>query len=115
VVDLAGGPYLEADLHAAALKGRIVLVGAVAGGTAQFPLLLAMGKRLTIVGTMLRSRSDDEKAAATDAFAAEVGPLLESGAIKPVVEHIAPLAEAERAYELVAADKTFGKVILDCR
>jgi NADPH:quinone reductase-like Zn-dependent oxidoreductase len=115
VIDLAGGPYLEVDLHAAALKGRIVLVGTLAGGSATFPIHVAMMKRLTVIGTVLRARTDDEKAAATDAFTAEVGPLLDSGAIKPVVEHVVPLAEAERAYELLASDATFGKVILDCR
>src|SRR5205823_13383200 len=76
VVDLAGGPYVEVDVHAGALKGRIVLVGTVSGGTARLPVNVVMGKRLTIVGTVLRARSDDEKAAATDAFAADVGPLL---------------------------------------
>jgi NADPH:quinone reductase-like Zn-dependent oxidoreductase len=115
VVDLAGGPYLEVDLHAAALKARIVLVGALAGGTATFPILVAMGKRLTVVGTMLRSRTDDEKAEATDAFATDVGPLLDSGAITPVVADVVPLEEAERAYDLLESDATFGKVILDCR
>jgi NADPH:quinone reductase-like Zn-dependent oxidoreductase len=115
VVDLAGGPYLEVDLQAAALKARIVLVGALAGGTATFPILVAMGKRLTVVGTMLRSRTDDEKAEATDAFATDVGPLLDSGAITPVVADVVPLEDAERAYELLASDATFGKVILDCR
>ena len=115
VIDLAGGPYLEVDLHAAALKARIVLVGALAGGTATFPILVAMGKRLTVVGTMLRSRTDDEKAEATDAFATDVGPLLDSGAITPVVADVVPLEEAERAYDLLESDATFGKVILDCR
>jgi NADPH:quinone reductase len=74
-----------------------------------------MTKRLTVIGTMLRSRTDDEKAAAVDAFAAEVGPLLGAGGITPAVAHIVPLAQAEHAYELLEADATFGKVILDCR
>lgn len=114
-IDLAGGPYLEVDLRAAALMGRVVLVGTLAGGTAQFPIFLAMSKRLTVMGTVLRARDDEEKAVATRAFASDVSPLLESGAVKPVVAEVVPLAEAERAYELVASDTTFGKVILDCR
>jgi NADPH:quinone reductase-like Zn-dependent oxidoreductase len=114
-IDLVGGAYLETDVHAAALKGRIVLVGTLAGGSATFPILAAMGKRLTVYGTVLRSRSDEEKAAATDAFAVEVVPLLGPGGVDPVVHEVVPLAEAERAYELVASDATFGKVILDCR
>ncbi|MBV8950219.1 MAG: zinc-binding dehydrogenase [Actinobacteria bacterium] len=114
-IDLAGGPYVEVDLYAAALKARIVLVGTLAGGTVQFPIFAAMSKRATVIGTMLRARDDEEKAAATRAFADDVGPLLASGAVKPVVAEVVPLAEAERAYDLVASDTTFGKVILDCR
>jgi NADPH2:quinone reductase len=113
-VDLVGGSYLETDVHAAALKGRIVLVGTLAGGSATFPILAAMGKRLTVIGTLLRSRSHAEKAAAIDAFAVDVVPLLGGGTIEPVVHEVVPLGEAERAYDLMASDTTFGKIILDC-
>src|SRR5581483_3550957 len=49
-------------------RGRIVLVGTLAGGSSAFPILVAMGKRLTVMGTVLRARSNAEKAEVTDAF-----------------------------------------------
>ncbi|HZR13783.1 MAG TPA: NAD(P)H-quinone oxidoreductase [Acidimicrobiia bacterium] len=113
-IDLVGGSYLETDVHAAAPRGRIVLVGTLAGGSSAFPILVAMGKRLTVMGTVLRARSNAEKAEVTDAFAVDVAPLLGDGGIAPVVDEIVPLADAERAYERLASDETFGKVILDC-
>jgi putative PIG3 family NAD(P)H quinone oxidoreductase len=115
IVDLVGGAYVTADLLVAAPGGRVVVVGTLAGGTAAVPLLALMGKRLAVHGTVLRSRTIDEKAAATAAFVREVGPLLESGSVAPVVEQVVPLADAPDAYELLASDATFGKVILDAR
>lgn len=115
VLDLVGGPYFAADLAAVAPRGRIVLVGTLAGVTAQADLLALMVKRLEVRGTVLRSRPPHEKAAATHAFAGHVLPLLASGAVRPVVEAVLPLDEAVKAYDLLASDTTFGKVILDCR
>lgn len=115
VVDLVGGPYLAVDIAAAAPLGRIVIVGVIAGGRAELDMLTLMGKRLTLRGTVLRSRAAHEKAAATHAFAGQVLPLLAAGTIRPVVEAVIPLAEADRAYDLLAADATFGKVVLDLR
>jgi len=114
-VDLAGGRYVEADIAAATLHGRIVLVGTLAGSRASLPIMLVMGKRLTIIGTVLRARNHLEKAAATEAFVRDVGPLLGSGRVAPVIEQVLPLDRAADAYDLVASDATFGKVILDCR
>jgi NADPH:quinone reductase-like Zn-dependent oxidoreductase len=113
-IDLAGGRYVEVDIAAAALRGRIVLVGTIAGVTAKLPIHITMAKRLSIFGTVLRARNAEEKAAATAAFVRDVVPLLADGRIAPVVDAVFPLARAAEAYELVASDKTFGKVILDC-
>jgi NADPH2:quinone reductase len=114
-VDLAGGRYVEADVSAAALLGRIVLVGAIAGTSATLPIHIIMAKRLTIIGTVLRARSAHEKAEATAGFVRDVVPLLADGRVAPVVDEVIPLDRAADAYELVASDATFGKVILDCR
>jgi len=113
-VDLAGGRYVEADIAAATLQGRIVLVGAMAGATASLPITLVMGKRLTIIGTVLRTRNAAEKAAATDAFVRDVGPLLAGGRVTPVIERVLGVDRVADAYDLVASDTTFGKVVLDC-
>jgi NADPH2:quinone reductase len=115
VVDLVGGDYVVTDVGAAALRARIVLVGTLAGATANLPIHIVMGKRLTLVGTVLRARTLAEKAAATDAFATETARWWDDSTLRPVVDRIVPLADAVSAYDLVASDTTFGKVILDAR
>jgi len=115
VVDLLGGPYLGVDVAAAAPKGRIVIVGLIAGARAELDMGALLGKRLVVRGTVLRSRPSGEKADATHLFEGQVVPLLARGVIRPVIDAVVPLAEAERGYDLVAADRTFGKVVLDLR
>ena len=115
MLDLVGGHYVEVDIDAAALKGRIVLIGALAGASAQLSVLSVMGKRLTIAGTMLRARDKQEKADAVAAFARDVVPLLAAGTVRPVVDATLPIEQVADAYDLLESDATFGKVILDCR
>jgi NADPH2:quinone reductase len=112
-IELVGGDYVSVDLTAAAPQGRIVIVGTLAGGSVDLPLFTLMSKRLALHGTMLRSRNREEKAAAVAAFVDEVAPLLDDGRIRPVIDRIVPLGEADAAYELLARNSTFGKVILD--
>ena len=115
VIDLLGGPYLGVDVAAAALRGRIVVVGLIAGARAELDMGTLLAKRLTVRGTVLRSRPKDEKADVTHLFEGQVVPLIARGALQPVIDEVVPVAEAERAYDLVAADRTFGKVVLDLR
>jgi putative PIG3 family NAD(P)H quinone oxidoreductase len=114
-LDLTGGEYIAADIDAAAPLGRIVSIGAMAGARATISVLALMSKRVSLVGTLLRPRNVEEKAAVTEAFVRDVVPLLANGAIMPIVDAVLPLARADDAYELVASNATFGKVILDCR
>ena len=114
-VDLLGGQYLGVDVAAAAPKGRIVIVGLIAGRAADLDMGALLAKRLIVRGTVLRSRPSAEKADATHLFEGQVVPLLAGGAIRPVIDAVVPLDEAERAYELVEKDRTFGKVVLDLR
>jgi putative PIG3 family NAD(P)H quinone oxidoreductase len=113
-LDLVGGDYLIADVNAATIKGRIVLIGTIAGGRTNLPIVTVLGKRLTIIGTVLRGRDHDEKAAAIAAFVRDVVPMLADGRLAPVVDTVLPLSVATTAYDLLASDATFGKVILDC-
>jgi NADPH:quinone reductase-like Zn-dependent oxidoreductase len=112
VLDLVAGAYVEAEIAAAAPGGRIVLIGTLAGGGATLPILTVMQRRLRLFGTVLRPRSKAEKAAATDAFSRDVVPLLADGTIAPVIDTIVPLEDASAAYDRLASDATFGKIIL---
>jgi NADPH:quinone reductase-like Zn-dependent oxidoreductase len=113
VVDLVGGPYLALDVAVAAPKARIIVVGLIAGARQELDMGALLSKRLTVRGTVLRSRPSHEKAEATHAFAGQVAPLLAAGSVRPIVDAVLPLDEAERAYELMATDALFGKVVLD--
>ena len=112
VLDLVGAAYLEANLKSLGTLGRMVLVGTTSGSKASFDLGLAMNKRVTIVGTVLRSRSPEEKAAATRAFARDVVPLLASGVVEPVVDSTFKLEEVREAHLRLESNETFGKVVL---
>src|SRR5262249_13015918 len=80
-LDLVGGPYVDPTVRSMALKGRIMLIGTVAGREATLPVGVMLGKRITMRGTVLRARTIDEKIAATAAFARDVLPLFERGAL----------------------------------
>jgi putative PIG3 family NAD(P)H quinone oxidoreductase len=112
VIDLVGASYLAANLEALARRGRMVLVGTMGGASAPLDFGAVMGKRLTIVGTVLRARSVEEKARAVRRFAAEVVPLFARGLLRPVLDSAHPLADAAAAYARLESNATFGKVIL---
>lgn len=112
VLDLNGGPYFAASLEAMALRGRLILIGGVAGGKTDVDLYQILGKRLHIIGTVLRARSLEEKIALTGAFAREVVPLLAQGTIQPVIDSVFPLEQIQDAHRRLESNETFGKVVL---
>jgi putative PIG3 family NAD(P)H quinone oxidoreductase len=112
VLDLNGGPYFAASLEAMAMKGRIILIGGVAGGKTDVDLYQILRKRLHIIGTVLRARSLEEKIAITAAFAREVVPLLAAGSIQPVIDSVYPIEQIQNAHRRLESNETFGKVVL---
>lgn len=115
VVDLVGGTLFPRTLECLASQGRLVLVGLTAGRTAELDLGVVLTHRLRIEGTVLRSRSRAEKAAAVAAFAAEVLPLLARETVQPVIHAVLPFAEVAEAHRLLEANATFGKVVVEVR
>ncbi|MFN2374933.1 MAG: zinc-binding dehydrogenase, partial [Candidatus Binatia bacterium] len=112
VIDFIGASYLEGNMKALAEKGRMVIVGLMGGFSGELPLGMLMQKRLTVRGTLLRSRSLEEKAAATRAFEKSVLPHLASGRIRTVIDRVFPLAEAAEAHRLMESNANFGKIVL---
>lgn len=112
IVDLVGGDYLVGDVQVIAPRGRIVIVGLTAGASAPLDMGTVLSKRLRIVGTALRSRPLEEKAALAREFARRVVPLFESGRLLPVIDRVFSFAEISAAHELLASDATFGKLVL---
>ncbi len=112
VIDFVGGPYLAQNLRALAVGGRLVVVGLLGGREEKIDLSLLLARRLTVVGTSLRSRPLEEKIQVTRVFEDEVCPLLARGVVKPVIDRTFPLAEAHVAHELLEQNRSFGKLVL---
>jgi putative PIG3 family NAD(P)H quinone oxidoreductase len=115
VLDLAGGDYTPETIEAAAYRGRIVLVGLMAGPAAEIPLGRVLQKRLRIQGTNLRGRPLEEKIEVAQRFEREVLPLFARGRLKAIVDAVHPFTEAAAAFEKMSSNQSFGKTVLEWR
>jgi NADPH:quinone reductase-like Zn-dependent oxidoreductase len=112
VLDLVGAAYLAPNLAALGKRGRLMLVGTVAGNNGALDLGVVMSKRISIVGTTLRARSVEEKATATRLFAQHVVPLLASGVVRPVVDKVYSMNQVREAHKRMESNENFGKIVL---
>ena len=112
ILDLVGGKYLAANLEALASRGRLMLVGTTSGASAPLDFSIVMRKRLQIIGTVLRSRSTEEKARAIRLFAAHVVPLLARGRLRAVVDSVYAIDEVRAAHARLESNASFGKIVL---
>ncbi len=113
VLELVGAQNLTGSLQALAALGRIIVVGTGAGADTDVSLRALMGKRATVMGTVLRARPLEQKAAAVQAFGHQVVPLLASGRVRPLVDRVFPAERANDAFDHLAAPGKFGKVLLE--
>ncbi len=113
ILDLVGASRFAHNLDCLAELGRMVVVGLVGGAKADMDLSVLLRKRLTIIGTVLRSRTLDEKARLVATFKARIGPLLDSGAIRPVVDRVFPLSLADQAHSYMESNQNVGKIVLE--
>jgi NADPH2:quinone reductase len=112
ILDMVGGEYIQRNMSAAALWGRIVNIAYQSGMQATVNFAPLLMKRLSLLATTLRARTNEEKGAIRDAVQHEVWPLIESGRIKPVVDRTFPLAEAQAAHARMAKSEHIGKILL---
>ena len=112
ILDMVGGDYIQRNMSAAALWGRIVNIAYQSGMQANVNFAPLLMKRLSLLATTLRARSNDEKGAIRDALLREVWPLIDSGRIKPVVDRTFPLVEAGQAHARMAKSDHIGKILL---
>jgi NADPH:quinone reductase-like Zn-dependent oxidoreductase len=107
-----GAKYLARNVDVLATGGRLVVIGLQGGTKAELDLGRMLSKRLALFATTLRSRPVAEKAAICAAVVAEAWPLVESGAIEPVVDRVLPMSDAAEAHRAVEASAHVGKVLL---
>jgi len=112
ILDMVGGDYIQRNMSAAALWGRIVNIAYQSGMQASVNFAPMLMKRLSLLATTLRARSNDEKGAISDALLREIWPQIAAGRIKPVVDRTFPLAEAGAAHARMAKSDHIGKILL---
>ncbi|SEF14218.1 NAD(P)H-quinone oxidoreductase [Jiangella alba] len=112
VLDIMGGSYLSRNVDALAIDGRITIIGTMGGRSAELDLAAVMAKRARVTGSLLRRRTVAGKAAVVAEVCEHVWPLIESGAVRPVVDRVVPMPEAAEAHRVVADGEHVGKVLL---
>ncbi|WP_380277577.1 NAD(P)H-quinone oxidoreductase [Kitasatospora purpeofusca] len=112
ILDIMGARYLQRNVDALAVNGRLVIIGLQGGVNGELNLNTLLRKRGAVIATNLRGRPLSEKAAIVAAVREHVWPLVASGVVKPVVDRVLPLAEAAEAHRVLEAGAQVGKVVL---
>lgn len=112
ILDIIGAKYLAPNLSVLAPNGRLVVIGLQGGIQAELNLSALLSKRASITATSLRARPLDEKATIVAETRANFFPLVESGAVKPVVHATYPLADVAEAHRVIEESTHIGKLVL---
>lgn len=112
ILDMVGGDYVQRNLSALAVEGRLVFIAFLRGAKVELNLAPVMMKRLTITGSTLRARPVAHKAPIARALREVVWPLLENGAIRSSIDRVFPLLEAAAAHALMESNRHVGKLLL---
>ncbi len=112
VLDMAGGDFVARNLECLNAGGRHVSIAMLRGATASVNVFTIMKKRLRLSGSTMKARSFDDKARLAEGLRSRIWPLIESGAIKPVLDEVFPLADAAKAHERMEKGAHIGKILL---
>jgi NADPH:quinone reductase len=112
VLDMVGAPYFDKNLTILKDLGRLCYIAFLQGSKVEGDLTRLMLKRITIMGSTLRIRTDAYKAKLAEGVVAHVWPMIQSGRFKPIVSHVFPLGEADAAHAQMNASDHAGKIIL---
>ncbi|MDX3579795.1 MULTISPECIES: NAD(P)H-quinone oxidoreductase [unclassified Streptomyces] len=112
ILDNMGAKYLDRNVQALAVNGRLAIIGMQGGVKAELNIGMLLGKRAAVSAASLRSRPLEEKAAIVAAVREHVWPLLAGGQVRPVVDRELPMSEAAAAHRVVEESGHVGKVLL---
>ncbi|MEZ0225153.1 MAG: NAD(P)H-quinone oxidoreductase [Alphaproteobacteria bacterium] len=115
ILDMVGGDYLQRNLRALAPYGRHVSIAMQRGRNAEIDIFQVMSKRLILTGSTLRPQPVSVKGAIAKALKKSIWPLLAQKKIKPVVDRVFPLEEAQNAHDYLESGHHFGKIVLKVR
>jgi NADPH:quinone reductase-like Zn-dependent oxidoreductase len=112
ILDMVGGDYVAKNFQVARFKGRVTQIAFLGGASVQINLGVVMQKQLVYTGSTLRNRPIEEKARLARAIEQHVWPWIEAGKLKPLIDGVYPLAEAEAAHKRMTDNANSGKIIL---
>ena len=112
VLDMVAGEYVGREIECLAEEGRLAIIATQGGNKSQIDAGLVLRKRLSISGSTLRPRSVAYKTLLAQDLRAKVWPLIESGAIKPVIHQVFPALKAAEAHALMETSTHVGKIVL---
>ncbi|MEV6016480.1 MULTISPECIES: NAD(P)H-quinone oxidoreductase [unclassified Streptomyces] len=112
ILDNMGAKYLDRNLSALAVNGRLAIIGMQGGIKAELNIAVLLNKRAAVTATSLRARPLGEKAAIVAAVREHVWPLIDSGQVRPVVDRELPMSDAAEAHRVLEASSHIGKVLL---
>jgi NADPH:quinone reductase len=115
ILDMVGGPYIARNLSVLAVEGRLVQIAFLQSSKVDIDLMPVMLRRLTVTGSTLRPRSVALKTGIAAALRRTVWPLLDRGAVRPVIHATFPLERAREAHELMESSAHQGKIMLEIR
>lgn len=115
ILDIMGAAYLDRNVAALNVGGRLVIIGMQGGAKAELNIAALIGKRLQVIGTALRGRpvgGPHGKAAIVEEVVSSVWPMVAAGTVRPVIGARFPIEDAREAHRVLAAGETFGKILL---
>lgn len=112
ILDTVGAAYLGQNVKIMAKRGRIIVIGLMGGVRGELPLGALLAKRGSIHGSVLRSRTSDEKAELTSRFSTDMLRKFEEGTLRPIIDETLPMTEVQTAHTRMDANQTFGKLVL---
>ncbi|MCG8670072.1 MAG: NAD(P)H-quinone oxidoreductase [Pseudomonadales bacterium] len=113
ILDPVGGQYLESNLKSLATDGALVIIGLMGGRSANLDIGRLLVKRLRVIGSTLRSRSDHSKAQVIAELRQKVWPLFDTQTLKPIIDQEFAIADAAEAIKEIQSNQTVGKVVLE--
>lgn len=115
ILDMVGGSYIERNLKALDMDGRLVMIAFLGGPKAEINFAQVMMRRLTITGSTLRPQSDAAKGRIADALRTQLWPLIGAGKVRILIDSEYPLAEAAAAHQRMESSAHIGKIVLKIR
>lgn len=112
ILDMVGGPYIEKNIRCLGMEGRLVQIAFLQGSVAEIDFLPMMLRRMSFTGSTLRSRTLEQKSLVAKALRENIWPLLNEGAVKPIIHATFPLEDARQAHEMMDASHHLGKILL---